>query len=318
MLRLALSVAAICYGRAVGLLTSQLARNKCNDNLPVMSDTQTVAGEHLNWLNKSVDFFVFPKEDDIFISADLLKGSGWDLNINEKLCKTWQQAGRVGHFLDLGGNLGTYTIPMAVCLADTKHRVISVEGMPRIASHLAAAVQKNRLDNVCMYQVCVGEKEGEVTMHLDGNNKGHSSVSGSVEGDKNRHAMMPVPLWKIVNPELQRLAEDMKIRMTTVDSLLASNNDLKTVMVAKVDIEGSEGHMLKGAESFFSRYPPCYLLIELRENLLRDAGTPIDGVLKELQRFGYDADMSKSDKGADTYLFPQRDMAACQRRVAGR
>merc|ERR1719361_24881 len=122
--------------------------------------------------------------------------------------------------------------------------------MPTIADHLRAGIVENAAKNLALYNYAVGGTDGPdfVTMTLDPENKGGSSVLGNKAGDKSL---------------LKAGVQEVKVPLTTLDTMLQVDPRFKAVLSAKVDIEGNEGRMLQGSQNFFRDHSPCYLMIEL-------------------------------------------------------
>merc|ERR1719145_270026 len=118
----------------------------------------------------------------------------------------------------------------------------------------------------------------------------------------------------------KRGSEDWHVPLTTGDRMLASNPALKAIMIAKVDIEGHEGHFLKGSEQLFSQYPPCIMTIELIPEWLERAGTPVEEILDMLVGWGYThvpsaAHLRASNTQGQTKTIFQKNFTECAERV---
>ncbi|CAK0814719.1 unnamed protein product, partial [Prorocentrum cordatum] len=219
---------------------------------------------------RNVTIMGYVSKRDRGISGELARGGGdWESHILSSLCDPWHEEGaRGGHFLDVGANIGTYTLPMADCIRGSGS-VISVEGMPSIAEHLRAGIVENKAENVVLYNYAIGgdTPENSVVMQLDGKNKGGSHITGNKPGASGVYTV--------------------EVPLTTLDSMLHQDPRMRAILSAKVDIEGNEGRMLRGAEELFSKYPPCYLCIELVPEWLNSTGTPVEVILPMLKDYGY-------------------------------
>jgi FkbM family methyltransferase len=221
------------------------------------------------------------------VSGELLAWKG-ENDLIAELCSWFRgTAGEVGNFLDVGANIGSFTIPMADCLRFRGGRVIAVEGMPPIADHLAVGILANNLQNVDMYMYAVSASDDPKQVNMS------------------------------LNPVNKELYE---VPLTTGDRMLASNSALKAIMIAKVGIEGQEGHFLKGSQRLFSQYPPCIMTIELNPEWLERAGTPVEEILVRLDSWGYSgvptaAHLRASNTQGKTRLITQRNLTACLERV---
>jgi len=205
--------------------------------------------------------------------------------------------------------------------------VIAVEGMPPIADHLAVGILANNLqNNVDMYNYAVGAPDDpkKVTMSLNPVNKGGSTVKGNkpftdeMNDDQLQNLFHPGKKAQPWEPKLAVTEYD--VPLTTGDLMLKQNPAMKAISFAKVDIEGHEGHFLKGAQHFFSQYPPCLLTIELIPEWLERAGTPIEEILDLLVGWGYKAvptaaQWKKASSQAKTKTLTQKNFTACLERV---
>jgi FkbM family methyltransferase len=133
-----------------------------------------------------VTIVAFDKWEDQEVTGHLLAGEGWEVKHTHHLCSLFSKKGGVGNFLDVGANIGTFSIPMADCLKylarwQGRSKVISVEGMPRTVDHLVAGITANNMTNLDVYNYAVGGPQDprHVTMSLNPVNKGGSAVKGN-------------------------------------------------------------------------------------------------------------------------------------------
>ncbi|CAK0815472.1 unnamed protein product [Prorocentrum cordatum] len=263
--------------------------------------------------------------EDSMVSAELLAGNGrWETRHVKELCRLYRESGAVGNFLDIGANIGTFAIPLADCLGGGG-RVLAVEGMPPTADHLVAGILDSRLKNVDVYPYAVGASGDPrtVTMSLNPVNKGGSAV----KGNKPFTNMTDDQLQDLFHPgkKAQKYAQKVVVKefsvpLTTGDHMLYHNPAMKAIVIAKVDIEGYEGRFIRGSNTLFTKYPPCFMTIELIPEWLERAGTPAQEILDQLTAWGYKdvptlAGLMKSNVEAKTRTVVQRDMAKCLQRV---
>merc|ERR1712232_1369849 len=98
------------------------------------------------------------------------------------------------------------------------------------------------------------------------------------------------------------------VGLTTIDAMAAHEQGLTQLLVAKIDIEGSEGHAIEGAMKLFANTPPCMLMIELNSDWLQRAGTPLNSVVLRLHDVGYDTSSINMSEEIATYFLKQQDM----------
>jgi hypothetical protein len=113
---------------------------------------------------------------------------------------------------------------------------------------------------------------------------------------------------------------EVSVDLTTGDNILSGNTAMKAIMIAKVDIEGHEGHFIKGSQLLFSEYPPCIMTIELVPEWLERAGTPTQEILDSLTSWGYNnvptiEQLSMGPIDSKTRTLEQKDMDKCIERV---
>jgi len=270
----------------------------------------------------------FDTWEDQGVSGELNNGAGWETSHIAYLCDKFKDNGESGNFLDVGANIGTFTIPMADCIQHRGGRVIAVEGMPPIADHLAVGLLANNLRNVDLYNYAVGAPDDpkKVTMSLNPVNKGGSAVKGNkpfteMSDDQLQDLFHPGNKQKRRKSAPRVIVKEYEVPLTTGDLMLQNNPAMKAIHVAKVDIEGHEGHFLQGSQELFSKYPPCILTIELIPEWLERAGTPVEGILDMLVGWGYThvptADKFRTQNHqSQTKTILQLDMASCLDRVA--
>lgn len=253
---------------------------------------------------ESVLIHPFDKGDN-FISESIKNNRQWDKGIVQQLCDLFSETSK-GNFLDVGANIGSYTLPMASCLQD-RGKVIAFEAMPVIQQHLENGIISNGFNNVNFHPIALGEQPGTVKMQLDPTNKGQSMVVGYDKDDG--------PAQR--RREKGLIPTEMDLKVTDIDTIAQSDPELKNVLVAKVDIEGSEGRFLKGAKKLFAESPPCYLMIELNSAWLDAAGTPLQSVLDLLTKAGYEKKRQMAEEGrTNDPLFIQKDLEGCKKRFS--
>ena len=158
----------------------------------------------------------------------------WMLNLWEnrdfghddiEILTRWLRPGDV--FVDCGANVGLLTNIAAKCVGPAG-RVYAVEAHPRIFRYLQSNVELNAMNNVELYHVAVGEKEGLV------------SFSDSPLDDYNH----VVPAGAGIAVPVKRL-----------DSIVPSGTAIRLL---KLDVEGYEKFALEGAGSLLQTTEAVY------------------------------------------------------------
>ena len=163
------------------------------------------------------------------------------------------------HFVDVGANIGGYSLFVAG-IAGPSARILALEPQPDIFERLTYNIGLNPFGTIKAIACAVADKDGELTLFIDKNNRGESSVKivSGASGTGN----IRVPAKKLTT----LLAEE---RFTRIDAI-------------KLDVEGAEDLIL---EIFFKDAPdklwPKLLLIE------RGGSRWSIDVPKLLQKSGY-------------------------------
>jgi FkbM family methyltransferase len=161
--------------------------------------------------------------------------------------------------LDVGAYVGLYTIALAQRTGPTG-RVYSFEPDPQNCAVLRKHVELNNVsDRVEVHQLAVGDKDGFVPFSAGRDSQSFVGASSSV-------------------PET--------VRMTRLDTILPRDG----IDVLKVDVEGFEENVLKGAEVLLSDNDrkPGTVFIEVHPYNWRLCGTTSDSLINRLTKSGYD------------------------------
>lgn len=192
-------------------------------------------------------------------------------------------------FLDLGANIGTYTL-LAASLVDDRSRLVAVEPLPRAATRLRENLTRNGLDEVVVHEVAVDDHAGTIGF-LD------FDVSSVADHDTDRRGRAAFP-----------------VAAARIDELV----DLEGIGAAKLDVEGLELRALRGAEGLLARRDPPVWIVELMDWQLAKHGAGADELVAFMADHGfaphaYDADEARLDPdpaawtGRDNVVFVARD-----------
>lgn len=128
-------------------------------------------------------------------------------------------------FVDVGANIGTLTLPASLIVGDKGH-VFSFEAHPKTAEYLRGNVALNRRANITVIHAAVGDHKGSVCF------------SSSRSDDQNRVVETGV-----------------SVPLETLDSVLPDVD----VRLLKIDTEGFELFVLRGAERVLQRTDAIYI-----------------------------------------------------------
>jgi len=185
---------------------------------------------------------VFKLEDGSLFECALGDSTGRLLTIGalepteREFVRQWLKPGDV--FLDIGANIGLFTIVAARRVGPTGH-IYAFEPSLRESNYLRRNLELNHLTNVTIVNCAVDEKSGtaQFAIAIDG---GTNSLM------KNEHPQQQVESWQ-------------SVQVITLDEFIAANN-IKRIDLVKIDVEGGEVGVLRGAATLLnSDHPPMVL-----------------------------------------------------------
>lgn len=162
-------------------------------------------------------------------------------------------------FIDVGANIGCVTAAGSVTVGETG-RVFAIEAHPRTFSYLERTVALNKATNVTCLNVALGATDGTVCFtderRKDDNNRVSQDASSGLE-------VPCVPLTSIVQ-----------------------NNSIDHIDLLKIDVEGFEMQVLRGAESILPKVDCMY--IEVLDHTLRKFGSSAEEVIAFVRAQGFE------------------------------
>ena len=149
--------------------------------------------------------------------------------------------------IDVGGHVGLWSFNLA-------HHFSRVEAFEPVAAH-RECFRKNLadLDNVTLYSCALGAAPGKVAMATEKGSSGNTQVDGPGE-----------------------------IAMSTLDSF-----EFEDVGLIKIDTEGYEENVLRGAQGTIARWKPV-IIVEQKRDMASRFGLKPQGAVEYLRKdFGY-------------------------------
>jgi FkbM family methyltransferase len=167
--------------------------------------------------------------------------------------------------LDLGAHHGLYTL-LASKRVGKHGRVISFEPSPRERRALRLHVAMNRCWNVEMQGAALGDENTDANLFV---------VQG---GQTGCNSLRP--------PVVESGTAPVRVRVMRLDDWLAERK-ISQVDFIKLDVEGAELTVLKGATKLFKRQPRPVLLVEVQDVRTRPWGYAAKEILEFLAGMGY-------------------------------
>ena len=146
--------------------------------------------------------------------------------------------------LDIGANLGMVSVHMASLVGDGGV-VHAFEPNPRLIGLLRRALDRNCLPQVKLHEFGLGPAESTLELRVPGRDTGE----GSFVWNKDTEDCLSV-----------------QVRVRTLDDV-AGEQDIRSVSFVKINMEGFEASVFRGATQFLGQVRPKAILFELMEGI---------------------------------------------------
>lgn len=156
--------------------------------------------------------------------------------------------------VDLGACLGRYTL-ISSNLVGENGRVVAIEGDPSHYEILNKNLKLNKVSNVTAINCMVGSKD----MHLIVGSEHNYLILGS----KDMHTNYQDDSYSEFDENGRAQIGNTIVHLNTLDNLLIKENGISEINWMKIDVEGAEFEVLKGAHNILSNSKRIKLLIEI-------------------------------------------------------
>jgi len=172
-------------------------------------------------------------------------------------------------FVDVGANIGIYTA-WASRLVGAEGRVLAFEPVPATRSDLESVIRANRLQNVTVVAKALGAEPGEIALWVTPGASGLTT------------ALLPT-----AGSGTASRAQRVEVSVATLDDELARHNLVNPVLI-KIDVEGLEMAVLKGAMGVLASARPPAVVFETDATHLTRAGVRFSDVVTWFEsQFGF-------------------------------
>lgn len=182
---------------------------------------------------------------------DIVDGRQRYQGLKQDLAMKWCKQFRTA--VDVGGHVGLWSFYLS-------RQFVSIHAFEPVAVHRECFAVNVTAPNVTLHACALGEKAGSVSMKTAPTSSGDSFVSG--------HSM------------LAEVAGPGDIPMKRLDEF-----DFQDVDFLKIDCEGYELFVLRGAEEMLKRCQPC-VIVEQKPGHAQNFGLPETGAVSYLQSLG--------------------------------
>ena len=158
--------------------------------------------------------------------------------------------------VDVGAYLGRYTLASSN-LVGKNGRVVAIEGDPSHYEMLNKNLKLNKVSNVTAINCMVGSKD----MHLVvGSEDNYLTVSS-----KNMHTNYQDDSYREFDENGKAQIGNTIVHLNTLDNLIIKEHGISEINWMKIDVEGGELEVLKGAHNILSNSRRINLLIEIHD-----------------------------------------------------
>lgn len=163
--------------------------------------------------------------------------------------------------MDVGAYIGQYTL-LAAKYAP-RGRIVAIEAHTHSFNRLQNHVSRNNLPNVELLNLAAGAKVGKMAFALSSD----ASTSG------------------LVSPKESSWRQTVTVDVAPLDEI-ATQLRLGRVCLVKVDVEGGEGEVLRGAQDLLQHHRPVWIIEIDREREAMFEDTP-EEIVAHLRHSGY-------------------------------
>ena len=221
-------------------------------------------------ITKNGDKLYFHHKDVLLISIMV---SGVFEEAQTKLLKNFSTPG--GVFIDVGANIGYYSLAASSWVGKQGH-VYSFEPLPKTNGYLKKNILLNGKENISIYPYACSSSNGKAKMVV-GKESGWSRLGYKNEGDT-------------------------VVKLITLDSFIQKNN-ITSVDVIKIDTEGADFEVIKGATETIRKFKPV-ILLEVEH--IHNYGSSIEEAQEFFRAQGYDTSLIKDVHSLDMFCTPKQ------------
>jgi len=190
----------------------------------------------------------------------------WEVHDEHKVfCSHLKQGMTV---IDIGAHIGIYSLLMAKAVGP-KGCVYAFEPVPRFYERLLANIALNGAINIKPFQIAISDKNGEMEFFI----VLPTLFAPFNEGSSSMFLCTP-------------RSRSIKVSMETLDSFL-ERQGIEKVDAIKIDVEGAELKVIRGARKLLSRPDKPLLMLEINPLALKAAGTTPEELFSAVLSFGY-------------------------------
>ncbi len=188
--------------------------------------------------------------------------------------------------VDIGAHMGRYTI-IGAKRVGTKGKIVAIEANPSNFEMLNRNIKLNRLTNIISLNNAVYSKETKIKLYLPGEELGDTIYN------------------TIVSDRAKNEDKFVEVSANTLDYLLQSKGiKQEQVNWIKIDVEGAEFEVLKGATNILSNSKDIALLIEIHN--LKDSTNLYRPIIEFLKLYNFKIEFEKTYDGGEKHIIVRK------------
>jgi FkbM family methyltransferase len=175
-------------------------------------------------------------------------------------------------FVDVGAHVGYFSV-LASAMVGPTGQVVSFEPEPGNYAQLINHIRLNKLANVLPIHCAAGAEETVLDLHINSDNDG-----GHALWDVRRH---------VLNEKSRAAPRAHPVFVATLDRVLA-NVAVGRVRAIKIDVEGNEHSVLRGARETLEKHQVPFVVAEINRDGLGALGSSEDALREYMASLGYE------------------------------
>lgn len=172
---------------------------------------------------------------------------------------------------DIGANVGSHSLPIAKSVGSTG-KVYAFEPVPWALNKLNRNISLNAFNNIKVEPIALSDAPDD-------------NAEFSLRASFKTTSQIPVNADGSLNDNWWNACEKVKVKVETIDNFVKTNN-IKKVNLIKLDVDGFEAKVIKGATKVLTEYGPD-IIMELAPSWISAKGDDVGAVINSLISIGY-------------------------------
>ena len=191
--------------------------------------------------------------------------------------------------IDVGAHIGPYTLIASRCVG-SNGKVVAIEADPENFNILNRNIQLNKFTNVIALNYAAYSKEDKIKLYL------------LTKGEESSYTKYNTVMTDRANSE----KKFVEVKANTLDYLVQSSGiKHEDVNWIKIDVEGAEYDVLKGAKNILSKSSNISLLIEIH-NLSTDNTTLYEPIKELLNSYNFKIEREKVASTGERHIVARK------------